>query len=249
MTKWMLSWFNAKMYGSDMNRMILAGKIPDPKISLTRLKNIGFRPLLIFDVGGYKGEFSEMCLEIWNGTEVHLFEGLPDKIGPLKEKFKGLKVRINECLVGDKDAREVQFYADESASSVLDSEEIYYKKQLITQSMCCLDSYISSHGNIIPDMLKIDTQGFEYSVLKGCETYLSRVSVLLIECNFLEIYQNVKLAGELITYLGGFGFVIYDVSEIHRRPLDNALVQMDFVFVKHDAVWRQDKRWDLPQLV
>ena len=72
--------------------------------------------------------------------------------------------------------------------------------------------------------------------MKGCETYLSRVSILLIECNFLEIYQNVKLAGELIAYLGGFGFVIYDVSEIHRRPLDNTLVQMDFVFVKQDAV-------------
>jgi FkbM family methyltransferase len=247
MKKWILNWFNTKMYGSDMNRMIMASKIPDQKVSLTRLKSIGFSPLLIFDVGGYKGEFSEMCLEIWNGAEVHLFEGLPDKIGPLREKFKGLKVRVNECLVGDKDASEVQFYADETASSVLYSEEVNYKKQLVTQSMCCLDSYISSHGNIVPDILKIDTQGFEYSVLKGSETYLSRIPVLLIECNFLEIYQNVKLAGELIAYLGGFGFVIYDVSEIHRRPLDNALVQMDFVFVKHDSVWRQDKRWELPQ--
>ena len=60
-----------------------------------------------------------MCLELWNGAEVHLFEGLPDKIGPLKEKFKGRKVKVHECLVGDKDTNEVQFYADETASSVL----------------------------------------------------------------------------------------------------------------------------------
>ena len=88
-----------------------------------------------------------MCLELWNGAEVHLFEGLPDKIGPLKEKFKGRKVKVHECLVGDKDTSEVQFYADETASSVLYSEEANYKKQLVTQSMCCFDSYINRNAN------------------------------------------------------------------------------------------------------
>lgn len=248
MIKRMINWAKIKLYGSDLSRMISLNKIPDQQVSLERLKKNGFKPALIFDIGAYKGEFTAVCLGIWELTEVHLFEGLPEKIGFLKSKFGNQKVIVNECLVGDQDIDKVQFYADETASSVLYSEEIYTKKILVNQSMCCLDTYIKKNGNRIPDLLKIDTQGFEYSILKGCESYLSRIPVLLIECNFLEIYQNVKLAGELIQYLGSFGFVIYDVCEIHRRPLDNALVQMDFIFLRHDSVLRQDKRWDLPRL-
>jgi hypothetical protein len=87
-----------------------------------------------------------MYLELWNGAEVHLFEGLPDKIGPLKEKFKGRKVKVHECLVGDKDTSEVQFYDDETASSVIYCEEDNYKKNLLYSQCVALIHILIAMG-------------------------------------------------------------------------------------------------------
>ncbi|NIQ16320.1 MAG: hypothetical protein GTO02_18595, partial [Candidatus Dadabacteria bacterium] len=39
------------------------------------------------------------------------------------------------------------------------------------------------------------------------------------------------------------GFVIYDFLDGLFRPLDNALGQIDIVFVKRDGFFRQDHRW------
>jgi len=38
------------------------------------------------------------------------------------------------------------------------------------------------------------------------------------------------------------GFVAYDILEVHRRPLDRALNQIDIVFVRNDSPLIADKR-------
>jgi hypothetical protein len=107
-----------------------------------------------------------------------------------------------------------------------------------------LDSFIKSENLKPPTLLKIDTQGYEYEILQGCGEVLNSIEVILLELNFLEVYQNVKLAHEVIAFLAERNFVIYDICEIHRRPLDMALFQIDFLFIKKDNSLRKDKRWD-----
>jgi hypothetical protein len=38
-------------------------------------------------------------------------------------------------------------------------------------------------------------------------------------------------------------FVAYDICGMHRRPLDSALWQADFMFVPRHGYLRADKRW------
>jgi hypothetical protein len=91
-------------------------------------------------------------------------------------------------------------------------------------------------------ILKIDT-GYEYEVLKGASTALHNCQLVLAELNFMDIHKNVKLADEVISFLKQFDFVMYDITEIHRRPSDNALWQVDFMFVKENSFLRQNKKW------
>lgn len=139
------------------------------------------------------------------------------------------------------------FYADETVPSVLKSEEVFNKKDMVKQRKITLDSFINVSGGSVPDFLKVDTQGYEFQVLKEMEQHLSKVKILLLELNFIEVYDNVKLAHEVIAYLSDFGFVPYDICEIHRRPLDNALFQIDFIFTQKEFFLREDKRWDIKQ--
>jgi FkbM family methyltransferase len=53
--------------------------------------------------------------------------------------------------------------------------------------------------NILPDLIKIDTQGFELFILKGAKNTLKNKPVLLLEC---EKKQEKQLIGEYLTPLG-----------------------------------------------
>lgn len=48
---------------------------------------------------------------------------------------------------------------------------------------------------------------------------------------------------EVMNYMDGEGFQLYDVSQFMRRPYDKALYQMDFPFVKKSSRFVAEKRW------
>jgi hypothetical protein len=105
-----------------------------------------------------------------------------------------------------------------------------------------LDSVIVN-AKLKPTLLKIDTQGYEYQVLKGIEKNMNTLEVILAELNLLDIHKDVKLAGEVISYLDSKGFILYDICELHRRPLDDALWQVDVIFVQKNSSLRLNKAW------
>ena len=106
-----------------------------------------------------------------------------------------------------------------------------------------LDGMIDEKIIPIPSFLKIDTQGYEYQILKGLGKYLKQVEYILLETNLLDIHKDVKLISDIVKLLDKNDFAMYDITEIHRRPLDNAVFQVDYIFVKKDSFLRQNKRW------
>jgi hypothetical protein len=108
--------------------------------------------------------------------------------------------------------------------------------------MITLDSYCETRG-IKPDFLKIDVQGYELEVLKGAQESLRNIEVILTEVNYLEVYQGAPLAAELIGWLSKREFVLYDVVNFMRRPLDKALWQSDMIFVRLSSPLLVNKRY------
>ena len=241
-----INYLSVKKYTLSFKEMIKYDKIPNIKKSLKRLKELGFLPEVIYDIGAYEGEFTDLCLELWNNTFIFSFEALPKKAEKLRDKYKNKNVIVKEAIVGEDNQKNVGFFSDETASSVLRSAEVYSKKSLLSQEMISLNSFIIIDKNKSPNFLKIDTQGYEFPILLGCSEILENIEVILVETNFIEIYEKVHLANEVIAYLAKFNFVIFDICEIHRRPLDNALFQIDFLFIKKDSKWRENKKWNNP---
>lgn len=216
--------------------------IPDPLYSLKLLKKAGFEPKTVYDVGAYNGDFATMVLNIWPKCKVNCFEALSEKVSLLQAKFRNENVEIFEGLVGEKIDDLVEFHEVESASSVLE-EQLSNEFPTTIKKMRTLDHYIMDLNLDIPQLLKIDTQGYEYYVLKGINNNIRSVDVVLAELNFIDIHKNVKLAHEVINFLADNGFVIFDICQLHRRPSDRALWQADFIFVKEDFILRQNKKW------
>lgn len=217
--------------------------LPDLQQYLFRIKELNFNPKVVFDIGAYEGSFALLINKVWKGSNIYCFEGLDNKLEVLHEHARRNKsIHVVEGLVGEENKGNVLFHQAETASSVL-KEHIENKFPVTKMKMHRLDKLIEDGVVPIPNFIKIDTQGYEYQVLKGLGKYLEQVDMILAELNFIDIHQNVILASEVVSFLKENYFVPYDITEIHRRPLDKSVNQVDFVFIKKDSFLRQDKRW------
>lgn len=65
-----------------------------------------------------------------------------------------------------------------------------------------------AHNLPAPDMLEIDTQGFDFEVLEGCGKLLDGVSALAAELHFYPLYRGQKTINEVTDWLAVRGFAL-----------------------------------------
>jgi FkbM family methyltransferase len=155
----------------------------------------------------------------------------------------GGRVRVFPVLVGASERDRVALHEAETASSVL-AETAGPRHPATPYPMTTIDRVVAEHfAGRPPDLLKLDVQGYELEVLKGAEGSLPGIGAIVAEINLLDLHREVPLLADVVAWLAARGFVAYDVGGLIRRPLDNALWQMDMVFVPTDSPLRCDKRW------
>ena len=52
---------------------------------------------------------------------------------------------------------------------------------------------------------------------------------------------------DVVCRMKQFGFVVYDMYGLNYRPLDNALAQVDMIFVREDGVFRKSHAFATPK--
>ncbi len=227
-------------------RTVLARRLQVPEIprALERLAGIGFSPAHIVDVGAYRGDFARECLRLWPEARISCVEPLASRAADLDALVRSHpRVRVHRCLVGAEVRANVALHEAETASSVLTE---WQPNQFPAHEypMETIDHLLAADASATaPDFLKIDVQGYELEVLKGAERTLPSLRAVLTEVNLLDVHQDVPLLDELIAWMSARGWIVYDVAGLTRRPLDQALWQVDLVFVPRTSPWRSDKRW------
>ena len=91
-----------------------------------------------------------------------------------------------------------------------------------------------------PHLLKIDVQGAELAALEGAQKTLLETEVVVLEVSLFEFMVGAPQFYEVINYMKEHGFVTYDIIPSWNRPLDNALGQVDIVFVKEAGMFRRN---------
>jgi FkbM family methyltransferase len=217
--------------------------VPSISESLQRLQRAGFAADAVIDVGAYRGDFAATVLEVWPNASVTCFEPLPGRSAQIRDRFRNKRVAVHAGLLGAASGEAVALSVAETASSVL-LEHAAQRFERIPMVTRALDDLVAE-GSLAPrcDLLKLDVQGYELAVLRGAEVLLQHTSAILIELNLLDIHVGVPLMNEVIAWLAERGFVPWDVAGLTRRPLDDALWQIDLVMLRADSPLRRDKRW------
>lgn len=218
--------------------------IPNTQNSLQLIANQGFNPSTIVDIGAYHGEWTQEVYKIFPGSRYLMIEAIESKRAILKDiAEKSPNIDYYIALLGNQDGDKLPFHELETASSVLE-EHFENSAQRNLKIAETLDSVLKKLDFPPPQFIKIDTQGYELEILKGGEFALSSADLVLLEVSVLDIHKNVPLINDVLEYMHKRNFLLYDIGDIIRRPLNNTLWQIDAFFCKEDSIFRKNKRWN-----
>jgi len=80
-----------------------------------------------------------------------------------------------------------------------------------------------------PVFLKIDVQGGELDVLKGCGDALSAIDWVYVEASHVTLYSGQPLAGDIVRFLTERGFTLRGIFNRAETKAFGA-TQADFLF-------------------
>jgi FkbM family methyltransferase len=89
--------------------------------------------------------------------------------------------------------------------------DIHFVSSHTTMTVPLLD-IIKNNSDIDFNFINLDVQGTELKVLKGMESYLTKVDYIYSEVNTDYVYENCALVHEIDTYLSSFGFKRVETS-------------------------------------
>jgi FkbM family methyltransferase len=198
----------------------------------------------VIDVGANRGQFALLLRRLG-------YTGRIVSIEPGAEAFKALEALAAtdkdwlalRIALGSKPGKiKLHITSSDSLSSPLPPTayaRIYFPEtsQVVRTeevSMSTLALLFNEFVKGIPNpcvFLKVDTQGYDFEVLKGAEPVLSRISILHIEVAFVPLYNGVPLWHEVISWCESHGFGLYGLFPVLRDPKGH-LVEADVILVR-----------------
>jgi FkbM family methyltransferase len=208
-------------------------------LSIQNIKNIGYKPDLILDIGAYHGHWTKEIYPVYGDeTDYYLIEG--NEHVELAENTKDLKnVYIFQNTILNSEKGTVDWhYNNSTGDSMFKENTLFYNNSQIIKRTCIdLDSFIKENisnfdkKNIV---IKMDCQGSEIPILKGCKSILSNTDFILLEIPFFGKYnENVASFLDHLNYMDSIGFIVYRPCELHGISKDNIdiFIQMDILFI------------------
>lgn len=208
---------------------------PTMSAGLASIAARGFRPQTIVDIGAYEGGWTTEAKLVWPAAKSILIEANTAKL----YKLKGLG-EVHCALLGAEEGQPVQFNLMETGSSIF-VENSPVDRQIETRTLSTLDALRLEIAS--PALLKIDAQGYELEILKGSTNTLPAFDAILLEIAVIEINKGAPLLHEVTAFMDRLGFAACEILELHRRPLDHALSQLDIFFVRKDSRLLSDTRY------
>jgi FkbM family methyltransferase len=179
---------------------------------LHELKDGGFVPNVIYDIGSCVCHFADVARKVWPEARICLFDALPEV-----ERYY-VESGYTEYHIGvltDVDGRELEFYK----SDVHPTGSSYYREigcpgshVYFNENNCVkcvgstLDTVVAQRGFPPPDLIKIDVQGCETDIIRGGSRTINAASMLIVEMQHKQYNDGAPLVHETFPLIESLGF-------------------------------------------
>lgn len=211
---------------------------------LSLLRAQGFLPKHIYDVGASNAVWSLMATDIFPEATFDLFEPLAEieeryrkalKDGKHQAQFfEDPRHRLHPMALGKQSCDGSMFhFSDASSSTLLPISNFSHEAPPAqTVKVRTVAELVEKHGFPIPDLIKMDVQGYELDILEGVGPWVKEISVIYLECWLIRSYNFLTpLFSELTSLLHSKQFELFDIGAKHVRQSDGRLTALDCCFV------------------
>ena len=162
---------------------------------------------IFLDIGAHKGESINLFINNFNINNIYSFEPSIDNYDRLKKnilnfnkKYKKTNLRIYNFGFGEKKTDLILNQSIETSSSTFNKinvESKYYNKKIFylknkkeqffketLSKLDTLDNFFYENKISLVDVIKIDTEGYEYFVLKGFTQNFHKVRFIIFEHHY-----------------------------------------------------------------
>ena len=216
------------------------------------IQKINKELLFCLDIGANVGKYTNLLLEETT-AKIISFEPLPKAFEDLIsiEKKNPKRVRVFNLALGENNKILELNHSDEKsqkATFINDFKELSFydfkKNKKIKSKVVTLDSFYFDNQDLFNkniDLIKIDTEGFEFEVLKGAKEIIKRKSpkYIQIEFNWHQLFKKQTMY-DFSNLLNGYNLhqILPNGNNLikvdPKRPETNIFHLSNFVFIRKD---------------
>jgi len=176
---------------------------------LYKLKNEGFEPKIIYDIGCCVLHWTMIAQKLWPNAKIILFDAFTSAEFLYKDYDYFLGVLSRE------DNKLVEFYQNDvypGGNSYYKeighpmSNELFNKSNVSLRNTHKLDTIVNINNFPLPDLVKIDVQGSEKDVILGGLNTIKNAEHLIVELQHVQYNENAPLANETVPFIEDIGF-------------------------------------------
>lgn len=227
-----------RLFGYDIAKK---GHVPHWDNFFDQIERFNLTPNQVFDIG--VGYGTPALYDRFPHAELYLFDPSPSsaahasEVTNQRENATFFPVALGSAskdapLITPGDNFEASsFYSDPGDASAL-SYMVQVKR---------FDSLIPQIK--YPSLCKIDAQGYEVEILLGMGELARVIDFYIIETTLQKSHSSAPEFSDVQSLMMNLGFSLFEIGGFIRRPRDEALAQIDAIYVKDDCPLRADRRW------
>jgi FkbM family methyltransferase len=209
-------------------------------------KELGFDPRFVIDVGANHGDWTRAARKYFPEADYLLIEPQAALRKHSSKLLQTSHVTWRNAGLSDEPGRLELHMAkrDDSASfRPLPHATARGDSTSLFVEVTTLDQVVSEVGRI-PDLLKIDAEGYDLQVLRGAKSLLGQTELVLVECSLCG-RDFVNTLSSVIGYMTERGYTPVDFTDLNRSPRQNLLWLCEAAFLKNSSpLWEKIRGYD-----
>jgi len=209
---------------------------------LANLRDLGFRPKVIYDIGAAFGTWTDQTEEIFPNSQFYLFEANRNKTDFLEKKKHPFFIEV----LGDQEGPTI-FYSSKMEGQDGGGDSVFRENSTLYSDQNCeaqhlqmtrLSSLVKKHQLPQPDMIKMDVQGAEKIVILGGIDIVAATEIVILETQLIQYNQGAALFLEIANLMDILGFQIIDlvnVQYIITQSCPESMIHLEVMFVRKNS--------------
>lgn len=199
------------------------------------IKRLGFAPRHIIDVGANHGEWTRTAVEFFPDALYTLIEPQERLRKHIRDLLaEGYKIRWLNAGVADISGRLpfAIFDRDDSCTFAFNPDGPGSPEKLLVD-VKTLNEIVGSSEVPIPEIVKIDAEGFDLKVLAGASDLIGKTEIFLIEaCVYGENENSLQ---EVLRRMYAYDYRLADITDLNHSPKFGNLWLCELAFISNKS--------------